>query len=393
MSKVKIYPAEGNGVHIRSVVAMNDKLQELENKSLLTVDNIESSSITTGTGLRTEELGDSVTIELSGKTEVLEFNVDEDASPVLTSDLAGELISITQTSSISKPMQFSMDAHSAFSTGQTFKISKSESYVNHYFILYYTEASGLVKALYPSYSCSVVRTDTGWDVETDGMLTRIAIVSDSDTAVYSDTSSETLGVHAFVYAEHPAVEFKKTPEGIQTLTIDLSKQAERAKVPFINKEFIEADTEQQFVDRVYILGPVNVQDHAIDVAVDGILESYETIGLLKIDSSNQWSSDSKRMAFHNTSSGTYVVFDETNNTWVLGSLGDHSTGYVDLNPRTLLGAVGTLPASFGNVSVDVNYEYIDPHYFSLCEPEVNHRENNVIHVSFAGKPQTGFILL
>jgi hypothetical protein len=99
------------------------------------------------------------------------------------------------------------------------------------------------------------------------------------------------------------------------------------------------------------------------------------------------------MAFHNPSSGTYVIFDEVNNTWVLGSLGDHSTGYVDSNPRTLLAAVGTLPASFGNVSIDVNYEYIDPHYFSLCEPEVNHRENNVIHVSFMGKPQTGFILL
>lgn len=38
MSKVKIYPAEGNGVHIRSIVAMNEKIEELENTAV-TSDN------------------------------------------------------------------------------------------------------------------------------------------------------------------------------------------------------------------------------------------------------------------------------------------------------------------------------------------------------------------
>jgi len=138
----------------------------------------------------------------------------------------------------------------------------------------------------------------------------------------------------------------------------------------------------------------NVFEHLITVDINGLTFDFESVGLLKIDSNNQWSANSKRMAFKDNNSANYIVFDETVDAWVLGELGDHSTNYRSSNAKTVLNNKGILPKSFGGVSIDVNFSSIESKHFSKCDPVIEYDTvNKLINVSFLGKPQVGFVVL
>ena len=132
----------------------------------------------------------------------------------------------------------------------------------------------------------------------------------------------------------------------------------------------------------------------ISVSNDGVVSDYQSVGLIKINSDNEWDIKSKRMGFIDTQSASYIVFDETVNSWVHGDMGDHDTGHRSSSAKTVLSSIGILPKSFGNINIDINYDSIESKHFSLCEPKVKHfTDNNVMQVDFSGLPQTGFIIL
>ena len=172
------------------------------------------------------------------------------------------------------------------------------------------------------------------------------------------------------------------------------RRPDKTIIPFINEHLIEAPYTEAFNDRVYVLGDREIAGHVITVTINGQSHSYQSIGMFKIDAVNQWSANSKRMAFKDTQSAHYIAFDDTVNSWVHGELGDHFTGYRSSNPKTVLSSSGTLPQSFANITIDINYDSIESKHFSLCEPKVEHFTNtNVMTVSFSGIPQVGFIIL
>ena len=163
--------------------------------------------------------------------------------------------------------------------------------------------------------------------------------------------------------------------------------------PFVNEHTIQVPYSQGFVGDVFLLVG-EIGGYFISVDVSGSSSYYQSVGLLKIDSSNEWSTDSKRMGFKDDSSANYLVFDETVNAWVLGELGDHSTGYRSSSNKTVLNNDGILPGSFGNVTVDLNFDSIESVHFSKSNPVIEYDTvNELINVSFLGKPQVGFLVL
>ena len=170
------------------------------------------------------------------------------------------------------------------------------------------------------------------------------------------------------------------------------RRPDRVKVPFINEESIEAAYTEEFAARVYILDTKDITGHTLTVVIGGENYNYVSVGMVKINSSNQWDTQSKRMAFLHGAS--YIVFDETVDSWVHGELGDHSTGHRSTNNKDVLSSDGIMPNSYGNIGIDINYDSIESKHFSLCDPKVEHfTDENVIQVSFSGVPQVGFIIL
>ena len=163
--------------------------------------------------------------------------------------------------------------------------------------------------------------------------------------------------------------------------------------PFVNEHTIQVPYSQGFVGDVFLLVGA-IDGYFISVNVSGSSSYYQSVGLLKIDNSNEWSTDSKRMGFRDDSSANYLVFDETVNAWVLGELGDHSTGYRSDSNKTVLNNDGILPDSFGNVTIDLNFDSIESVHFSKSNPVIEYDTiNELINVSFLGKPQVGFLVL
>ena len=163
--------------------------------------------------------------------------------------------------------------------------------------------------------------------------------------------------------------------------------------PFVNEHTIQVPYSQGFVGDVFLLVGA-IDGYFISVNVSGSSSYYQSVGLLKIDNSNEWSTDSKRMGFKDDSSANYLVFDETVNAWVLGELGDHSTGYRSDSNKTVLNNDGILPDSFGNVTIDLNFDSIESVHFSKSNPVIEYDTiNELINVSFLGKPQVGFLVL
>ena len=172
------------------------------------------------------------------------------------------------------------------------------------------------------------------------------------------------------------------------------RRPDREIVPFVNEHLVESQYTEKFSCRVYILGSAEISGHFISVTINEQLFQYENVGMFKIDSDNLWSQSSKRMCFKAVQNNSYIVFDDTVNSWVHGGMGDHSTNHRSNNNKTILSSIGTLPESFGNISIDVNYALIESKHFSLCDPKVEHfTSQNVIQVSFSGLPQVGFIIL
>ncbi len=359
----------------------------------VTVDGESNTDILTGKGLESTQKDGKVEIGLSGKTDIIEFDVNENNSPRINSSFAGSEVTITQ-SGAQVIIRVYFEAHDTFETGQTFTIRTGESYESHLFVVYYSKPNGTYGILYPSFSCTLTRTDEGWDTEEDGRLTRIAIVSDSEVVQYSDTSNDTRGVSGIVFDEHPAVEFKETDEGIQILSVNLNKQAERNTVSFVNKASIEVNYEQAFISKVYLLKKVDVQGHSIVVTINGESEAYVTVGLFSIDQQNLWSEDSYRMCFKGEVSGKGIVYDKYLESWVLVNSGYPDVGEFINSDKTILMNHGMLPESFGNVEIDSRFETIPKTFFAECLPQEEYNtETKTVLISFAGTYQTGYVVL
>ncbi len=172
-----------------------------------------------------------------------------------------------------------------------------------------------------------------------------------------------------------------------------AESGSRTVQPFVNEHTIQVPYSQGFVGDVFLLTG-DIDGYSIIVDVNGSSSNYQSVGLLKIDENNEWSTDSKRMGFKDDSSANYLVFDETVDAWVLGELGDHTTNYRSASNKTVLNNNGILPGSFGSVTIDLNFDSIESVHFSKSNPEIEYDTvNQLINVSFLGKPQVGFLVL
>ena len=193
-----------------------------------------------------------------------------------------------------------------------------------------------------------------------------------------------------VTIEVPGIQGAKGDKGDKG---DTGAAGSRTIQSFVNQHTIQVPYTQGFVGDVFLLAG-NIEGYLISVEVNGSSSYYESVGLLKIDDGNQWSTDSKRMGFKDQSSAKYIVFDETVDAWVLGELGDHTTNYRSASNKTVLNNNGILPGSFGNVTIDLNFDSIQSVHFIKSNPVIEYDTvNELINVSFLGKPQVGFLVL
>ena len=173
-----------------------------------------------------------------------------------------------------------------------------------------------------------------------------------------------------------------------------TSNTEDSLIGFINQEEVSLSYDNVFKTRVYLLKKENVQGHSIVLNVNGESETYVTVGLFNINQQNVWSEESGRMAFKGETSNKYVVYDKTNNSWVIVDLGYPSIGEIITSSKIILVNDGMLPDSFGEVSIDVNFNLIPKTYFSVCEPNKKYiTETNTLIISFAGTSQTGYVVL
>jgi len=200
-----------------------EKQELLDGSDRVNVDSIQTPNIETGEGLKSEQSGNSVVIELSGNKDVIELDVTLDATREITNAYVGKFLSITQSGNpVAIPMQLTLAAHNSFETGDTIKIGTSDSYVNYYFAVYYTVATGTLKVQYPSKNITMVRTDSGWDVEKDGTYTNVAIVPRVGTVDASQDNPLLTPVSSFAFLEHPGVTHFDNADGTRAVSIDLN---------------------------------------------------------------------------------------------------------------------------------------------------------------------------
>jgi hypothetical protein len=196
----------------------------LDQDDRVTVDGNQTPSIQTGTGLESTLEGGTAILETSGVKDIVEYNVDADATITLGAASAGKFISITQTTTTAKPMAFTFASYSSFELGDTIKIGASESYVNYFFSVFYSDQSGQVLVVYPDNNCEFTKTADGWDAETDGTFTKTAIVPSSQRGVpLAGNSPELVPVQGFTFIDHPALSYIYGANGERTIQIDLNQ--------------------------------------------------------------------------------------------------------------------------------------------------------------------------
>lgn len=112
---------------------------------------------------------------------------------------------------------------------------------------------------------------------------------------------------------------------------------------------------------------------------DGYSGHYNSVGSISIDSSGQWSTESRRNAYRlDDGTNTYCVFSDSLNAWVLiVSDVDHnhtgsSTGGVPVN----LYNDGQLPSSHGDYSIENNLDSIDSEYFTQADVDIDYHTNS-----------------
>jgi len=207
-------------------VLLSEKQDLLDDSDRVNVDGIQSPNIETGTGLESIDNGDgTVTIETSGQTDVIEFDVSIDATRNIVPSMVGKMISIIQTGSPAAiPIQLYLDDHNLFETGDTIEINASESYVNYYFAVYYYDANGQVFAIYPNNNCKLVRTETSWDIQQDGRFTKTAIRSTTKRGLPLEGDDPAgVPVQGFSFIEHPSLRYIQDSDGNRVIEIDLHK--------------------------------------------------------------------------------------------------------------------------------------------------------------------------
>lgn len=202
---------------------LSEKQELLDGSDRVNVDAIQTPNIETGNGLQSVQSGGSVIIEVSGNKDVIELDVSLDATREITNAYVGKFVSITQSGNpVAIPMQITIDQHAAFETGDTIKIGTSESYVNYYFAVYYTIATGAVKVQYPSKNITMVRTNSGWDVEKDGTYTNVAIIPQVGQVDASQDNPLLTPVSSFAFLEHPGVSHFDNADGTRAVSVDLN---------------------------------------------------------------------------------------------------------------------------------------------------------------------------
>lgn len=204
---------------------LSEKQALLDDSDRVNVDGVQSPNIETGTGLESHEDGDTIIIETSGQTDVIEFDVSIDATRNIVPSMVGKMISIIQTGATTAiPIQIYLDDHNLFETGDIIEIGASDSYVNYYFAVYYYAASGQAFAIYPNNNCKLIRTDDSWDIQQDGRFTKTAIRSTTKRGLPLEGDDPAgVPVQAFSFIEHPALRYIQDADGNRVIEIDLHK--------------------------------------------------------------------------------------------------------------------------------------------------------------------------
>ena len=159
-----------------------------------------------------------------GSEDVIDIDVSTSAAVAINNTFVGKFINITQSSGSSIPMIFTLSAFNAFETGDVLTFNASDSYVNYYFGVFYTDLNGAQGVVYPSESLRMIRTDNSWDISQDGRFTKAAIVTAGQQGVpLVGNESSIQNVQAISAVENDAVQILDDGNGHRTLEFDLNK--------------------------------------------------------------------------------------------------------------------------------------------------------------------------
>ena len=125
--------------------------------------------------------------------------------------------------------------------------------------------------------------------------------------------------------------------------------------------------------------------------------TYNTVGTVAINSSGNWA---VQYVYHNaykkTDQDWYVVFNQGNATWqIIEAVNPHtSVGEQAASITVQLGGQTSLPASFGDYTIDPNFDNIDSLEMISAEVPVQYDDvNSRVLINFNGAKPSGYVVL
>ncbi|AUR86337.1 coil containing protein [Vibrio phage 1.084.O._10N.261.49.F5] len=125
--------------------------------------------------------------------------------------------------------------------------------------------------------------------------------------------------------------------------------------------------------------------------------TYNTVGSIAINTSGDWTN---QYTYHNcykhVSESYYVVFNQGNVSWqLIESANPHtSIGSHAASVTVQLGGQTSLPESFGNYTIDPNFDNIDSLEFLSAEVPIQYDDvNSRVLINFNGAKPSGYVVL
>ncbi len=124
--------------------------------------------------------------------------------------------------------------------------------------------------------------------------------------------------------------------------------------------------------------------------------TYNAVGSVCIDVDGNWTVHSYHNAYKHSSLDNYVVFNLSNETWqIIESANLHtSIGEIAASVTAQLGGRSSLPESFGNFTIDPNFDGINSLEFTSADVPVSYDDiNRRVLIDFGRSKPSGFVVL
>lgn len=124
--------------------------------------------------------------------------------------------------------------------------------------------------------------------------------------------------------------------------------------------------------------------------------TYNTVGSVCIDFDGTWTVKSYHNAYKHPTLDNYVVFNLSNQTWqIIESANPHtSIGDIAASVTVQLGGRSSLPQSFGDYTIDPNFDGIDSLEFVSADVPISYDDtNHRVLLDFGDAKPSGFVVL